>query len=132
MSILTYIAGWPLLAAVLLVFIPGNYRVIVRAIAVLATFVSMVLAISMFLHFNGAPADADGYRFVQQIPWVESLGISYHVGVDGLNVGLILMGAIVAFAATLCAWEIQTREKEFYILLLVIGVALLLYFVLGK
>ena len=119
MSILTYIAGWPLLAALLLVFVPGNYRVIIRAVAVLATFISMVLAISMFLHFNGAPADSDGYRFVQQIPWVESLGISYHVGVDGLNVGLILMGAIVAFAAVLCSWEIQTREKEFYILLLV-------------
>ncbi len=112
MSILTYIAGWPLLAALLLLFIPGNYRVIVRAIAVLATFISMVLAISMFLHFNGAPVDSDGYRFVQQIPWVESLGISYHVGVDGLNVGLILMGAIVAFAAVPCAWEIQTRRSK--------------------
>ena len=119
MSILTYIAGWPLLAALLLLFVPGNYRVIVRAIAVLATFISMVLALQMFCQFNGAAVDADGYRFVQQITWVESLGISYHVGVDGLNVGLILMGAIVAFAATLCSWEIQTREKEFYILLLV-------------
>src|SRR5215471_11641289 len=80
MSILTYIAGWPLLAAL----VPG----------------------------------ANGYQFEQQIPWVESLGISYHVGVDGLNVGLILMGAIVAFAAALCSFEIQSREKEFYILLL--------------
>ncbi|HEY4415660.1 MAG TPA: NADH-quinone oxidoreductase subunit M [Verrucomicrobiae bacterium] len=119
MSILTYIAGWPLLAAVLLIFLPGNYRVIIRAIAVLATFISMVLAIKMFCQFNAVLPDADGYRFVQQIPWVESLGISYHVGVDGLNVGLILMGAVVAFAATLCSWEIQHREKEFYILLLV-------------
>jgi len=31
----------------------------------------------------------------------------------------MLMGAIVAFAAACCSWEIQTREKEFYILLLV-------------
>jgi NADH-quinone oxidoreductase subunit M len=121
MSILTYIAGWPLLAALLLIFVPGNYRVIIRAIAVLATFISMVLAIKMFVQFTGAPVDADGYRFVQQIPWVESLGISYHVGVDGINVGLILMGAIVAFAATLCSWEIQKREKEFYILLLIMA-----------
>ena len=30
MSILTYIAGWPLLAALLLIFVPGNYRVIVQ------------------------------------------------------------------------------------------------------
>ncbi len=39
-SILTYILGIPLLAALLLVFVPGNYRVIIRAIAVLATFIS--------------------------------------------------------------------------------------------
>jgi NADH-quinone oxidoreductase subunit M len=116
---LTYIAGWPLLAALALIFVPRNYRVIIRAIAVLATFVSAVLAIHMFCSYGSAAPDDQGYRFVQQIPWVESLGISYHVGVDGLNVGLILMGAIVAFAAALCSWEIQTREKEFYILLLV-------------
>ena len=116
MSILTYIAGWPLLAALALVVVPRNYRVIIRAIAVLATLISAVLAVKMFAQF--VPG-ANGFQFEQQIPWVESLGISYHVGVDGLNVGLILMGAIVAFAAALCSWEIQTREKEFYILLLV-------------
>ena len=115
-SILTYIWGIPLLAALALVVVPGNYRVPIRAIAVLGTFISAVLAVKMFCQF--VPG-ANGYQFEQQIPWVESLGISYHVGVDGLNVGLILMGAIVAFAAALCSWEIQTREKEFYILLLV-------------
>src|SRR6266481_3931349 len=115
-SILTYIAGWPILAALLLVVVPRNYRVIIRAIAVLATFISAVLAVKMFCQF--VPG-TDGFQFVEQHTWVQSLGISYHVGVDGLNVGLILMGAIVAFAAALCSWEIQTREKEFYILLLV-------------
>lgn len=118
MSILTYIFGWPLVAALALIFVPRNYRVIIRAIAILGTFISMVLAIKMFCHFVPGAA---GYQFEQQVPWVDSLGISYHVGVDGLNVGLILMGAIVAFAATLCSWEIQTREKEFYILLLIMS-----------
>ena len=116
MSILTYILGWPLLAALALVFVPRNYRVIIRAVALLATFISMLLAVKMFCQFVTGHA---GYQFEQQIPWVQSLGISYHVGVDGLNVGLILMGAIVAFAAACCSFEIQSREKEFYILLLV-------------
>ena len=118
MSPLTYIFGWPLLAALALVFVPRNYRVIIRAVALLATFIPMLLAIKMFCQF--VPG-ASGYQFEQQIPWVESLGISYHVGVDGLNVGLILMGAIVAFAAACCSFEIQSREKEFYILLLVMS-----------
>lgn len=121
MSILTYIWGIPLLAALLLVVVPRNYRVPIRALAVLATLISAVLAVKMFCGFNAAVPDAEGYRFVQQIPWVPSLGISYHVGVDGINVGLILMGAMVAFAAALCAFEIQSREKEFYILLLVMS-----------
>jgi NADH-quinone oxidoreductase subunit M len=121
MSILTYIWGWPLVAALALVLVPRNYRVIIRFIALLATFLSAALAVKMFVQFAGAPADGEGYRFVQQIPWVPALGISYHVGVDGLNVGLILMGAIVAFAAACCSWEIQSREKEFYILLLVMS-----------
>lgn len=125
MSILTYIAGWPLLAALALVVVPRNYRVVIRAIAVLATLVSAVLAVKMFCQFvPGAP----GYQFEQQIPWVESLGISYHVGVDGINVGLILMGAIVAFAAALCSYEIKSREKEFYILLLTMSGGILAAF----
>lgn len=121
MSILTYIFGWPLLAALALVFVPRNYRVIIRGIALLATLASAVLAVIMFVQYPGAPVGAEGYRFVQQVPWVPAIGISYHVGVDGLNVGLVLMGAIVAFAAACCSWEIKEREKEFYILLLVMS-----------
>src|SRR6266567_7567093 len=49
----------------------------------------------------------------------ESLVITCKLGVDGLNVGLVLMGAIVAFAAACCSFEIKSHEKEFYILLLV-------------
>jgi NADH-quinone oxidoreductase subunit M len=118
MSILTHIFLWPLIGALLLVFVPRNYRVIIRLVALAATLVSAILAVIMFCKFVPGMS---GYQFEQQIPWVDSLGISYHVGVDGLNVGLILMGAIVAFAATCCSWEIQTREKEFYILLLIMS-----------
>ena len=119
MSTLTYILGCPLVAALVLAFVPRNYRVVMRGVAVFATLVSALLAIVMFVQFGNAPVGADGFRFEQQVPWIESLGISYHVGVDGINLGLVLMGAIVAFAAACVSWEIKEREKEFYILLLV-------------
>src|SRR6266404_1167899 len=122
MSILTLIICCPLLAAILLAFIPRNFRVVIRAIALAATLLSMLLAVTMFLQFR---TGADGYQFEQQISWVQSLGISYHVGVDGINVGLMLMAAIVAFAAACASWEIKEREKEFYILLLVMASGIL-------
>jgi len=108
----------PLLTALVLAAIPRNYRFMMRALALLATLMTLVLAIFLFWNFDAAEA-TDGYRFQHFVPWASSLGINYHVGVDGINVGLILMGAIVACAAACAAWEIKSYEKEFYILLLV-------------
>jgi NADH-quinone oxidoreductase subunit M len=121
MTTLTLIFLLPLFAAITLAFVPRNFAVIMRAVAVGVTFTTMLLAVLMFWQFNGAEADASGYKFVSTIPGLgaESLGIACKLGVDGLNVGLVLMGAIVAFAAACCSFEIKTREKEFYILLLV-------------
>ena len=116
MSSLTYILGLPVLAAVALAFVPRNLRVVIRTVAIGATLLPALLALKMFLQFRTGAA---GYQFEQQVAWVASLGISYHVGVDGINVGLILMGAIVAFAAACASWEIKKQEKGFYILLLV-------------
>ena len=128
MSILTYILGWPLLAAAVLAFVPRNYRVVIRGVTILATFISAVLALKMFFQFAASPAGPGGFRFEEQLPWIPALGISYHVGVDGINVGLILMGAIVTFAAACVSWEIKDREKEFYILLLAMGGGILAAF----
>jgi NADH-quinone oxidoreductase subunit M len=123
---LTAIILCPLLAALLLCVVPRNFGPLIRGLAVLATFIAMILAIVMFWRFDGVRAGPSGvFKFEAFHPWVESLGINYHVGVDGLNVGLILMGAVVAFAATCCGWEVREsgikREKEFYILLLVMA-----------
>jgi len=120
MTILTLIFVLPLLAAIALVFVPRNYGVFARAVAVGVTFVTMLLAVVMFWQFNGSEADANGYKFVSTVPGLgaASLGIACKLGVDGLNVGLVLMGAIVAFAAACCSFEIKSREKEYYILLL--------------
>ena len=60
MSVLTYILGLPLLAALVLAFVPRNFRVIMRAASIFATFVPAALAIVMFVRFKGAPADAYG------------------------------------------------------------------------
>ncbi len=118
MSPLLWIPGIPLAAAGLLLFIPGSFKVVLRAFTLAATAASALLALNLLPAFDAAPIGAGGYRFVQQIPWVPSLGISLQVGVDGVNLGLVVMGAIVAFAAACTSWEIRERTKEFYFLLL--------------
>src|SRR3954463_16816343 len=115
---LTWIICIPFLAAMLTLLVPRNYRFVIRVIALGATLATMLLALNMFRQFEIADS-VSGYRFHRIVPWVPTLGISYHVGVDGINLGLILMGAIVAFAAACVCWEIKSYEKEFYVLFLV-------------
>ncbi|HMJ91594.1 MAG TPA: hypothetical protein VK530_17355, partial [Candidatus Acidoferrum sp.] len=95
MSLLTYIILVPFIGALIVALIPRDYRFVIRIVALASSLVTMVLAIALFAKFD---AGATGFQFVQKIPWVPSLDLSFHVGVDGINVGLILMGAIVAFA----------------------------------
>ncbi len=121
MSPLTLIFILPLAAALVILIIPRNYRFVIRCVALLATFLSLVLAVHDVLQFDTSKAAVTVYQFVEQHKWAPNLGISYHVGVDGINLGLILMGAVVLFAATAVSWSIKSREKQFYILLMLMG-----------
>jgi NADH-quinone oxidoreductase subunit M len=116
---LTAIILLPFLGALAILLIPANYRFVIRVIALLATFGSLLLATRMFLGFDAASAGVGGYKFIQRAEWVRDLGINYFVGVDGINVGLIFMGALVAFAAACVSWEIKTNDKLYYLLLMV-------------
>jgi NADH-quinone oxidoreductase subunit M len=113
---LTAIICLPFLAALLGALIPRNYRFLFRLITLGTTLATLALGVALFLRFQtGLP----GPQFETNLPWVPLLGINFHVGVDGLNIGLVLMGVAVAFAAACTAWEIKSFEKEFYLLFLI-------------
>ena len=131
MSPLTIIMSLPLAMAIILALIPRESRSVFRYGALIATFGSLLVTIYVFAKFDdrldeakgevtfieAAPLETQyGYVFTQRSDWIESLEISYHVGVDGIGVVMVLMAALVAFAAACCAREIQIREKEFYIM----------------
>ena len=120
MSTLNYIFGLPLLAALVMVAIPRNFKFVIRSLALLATFLSMVIAVVVFFEYSFY--ELHHYQFEQMTNGVVGLSwLGYHVGVDGINIGLVVMGAIVSFAATCLSHRIVTREKEFYILLMLIS-----------
>src|SRR5437016_431777 len=118
--VLTAIVILPFLAAIGLAFVPVKFRFVMRLVALGTTLLVALLSIALFWRFD---TGTEGYQFVTTIPLLgaDALGIRCRLGVDGINIGLILMGAIVAFAAACVSWEIKEREKEFYILLLVMA-----------
>ncbi len=120
MSPLTLIFLLPLLTALVLALVPRQFRFAIRCLALLATLASMLIAVHIFSIY-GSHVSPSGFQFEERHAWAPSAGINYHVGADGLNLGLILMGAVVLFSAVCVSWRIQTREKEYYVLLLLMG-----------
>ena len=118
MSLLTAIVLLPFLTALVILFIPREIRFGIRLVALASSALTLLLGLLLLVNFDNATV-VEGYRFVQQIPWVPSLGLAFKVGVDGLNLGLVVMASIVAFAATCASWEIEKNAKEYYALLMV-------------
>ena len=117
MNLLVWTFIVPLVTAALLLMVPRRAGGIARLLALAATGLTLALAIALFLLFDRDRPD--GYRFLSAPKvWVESLGLTFQVGVDGISLVLVLLAALVGFAATLVAREINKREKEFYILLM--------------
>jgi NADH-quinone oxidoreductase subunit M len=57
--------------------------------------------------------------------WLPQIGVNYHLGVDGLSMWLILLTALLVPVSILSSFSaIKNREKEYYILLLIMGTAL--------
>ena len=115
-----------LTALVILLFVPRTMRGVVRWTALAGSFATMICGIILFCSYGGAlDANYSGYKFEHSVPWVSlsfgvsALNINYHIGVDGINLGLVVMGTIVAFAATCLSNGIRRLEKEYYFLLMV-------------
>ena len=65
-----------------------------------------------------------GYQHEVSIPWIRSIGVNLHLGMDGINIVLVLLHALCALTGVLISYSIKERVKEYYIfyLLLITGV----------
>ena len=81
--LLTYIICAPLLAALIVLFIPRNYRFVIRNVALLATGISALLSVKMF--FWDFLSGNHMRQLQHKVEWISSLKINYHVAVDGLG-----------------------------------------------
>ncbi len=147
-SVLTAIIFIPIIAGVVILFLDGKNRDLVRGVGVTAAAAVLALSIAVFFGYDnyvkqsgglsdqqaamlsagvelsGTQMFVDSLAFEQRIVWVESLGIAYHVGVDGVSAPMVLLTGMVALAGVLISWNIEDRLREFlaFFMFLVAGV----------
>jgi NADH-quinone oxidoreductase subunit M len=110
----------------MLVFMRGRPNAYKIAALVTSVF-TMAVAIAIAVQFDGGQA---GFQFEENNSWISSLGISYHLGIDGIALLLVLLTTVLSTLAILGSWNsIKDRGLAFYISLLVLETGMLGVFV---
>lgn len=124
--LLSIVLFLPLAGALIALLMPREEHGQIRGVGMVTTVLAFLL--SLFL-WSGYDTAAGGLQLVERIPWVESLGLAYHVGVDGIAVLLIVLTTFLMPLVLLSTWSIQVRVKELVVALLVLQTAMVGAFV---
>jgi NADH-quinone oxidoreductase subunit M len=118
---LTLLILLPLLTAVAILLMRNDVQV--KWTALMGASAQFVLALYLLFSFRKerAVGNVAQMLFEFQHNWFPSWGISFHLGVDGISVAMILLTAFVVIAGVLVSWNVTKMTKEFYFLLILLS-----------
>ena len=116
--ILSVIVFTPIITGLLILLMPGERKAEIRVAALAASLLALGLSTWAYFSYDIA---AGGFQFVERYGWLPALGISYSVGIDGINAPLVLLTGIVMFTGVLISWGIDDRPREFFAFLFILA-----------
>ena len=124
--LLTLILFTPVLGAVILLFLPKEQVNLIRWTALILSFIP--LALTLVLWFNFDP-NLPGFQFEEQAVWYEAINSSYHLGVDGISLTMVLLTTLLTPLAILASFSVGDRVKSYMILFFLLELGMLGVFV---
>ncbi len=126
---LLLLIGAPLLTA--LAVLAARNKAQVKWISLTGSLLQLGLAVALLLAFRHERAinNTAQMLFEQQHLLFKTLNISFHFGVDGISVAMILLTSFVVVAGVLVSWNVEKMTKEFYFLLLLLGLGAYGFFI---
>ena len=104
-------------AGAILIALFGKKAWVPRAIALTVGVISLAGSIWVYATLDRTHV---GYQFVESVPWIPSLGVSYTLGVDGISAPMLVLTALVIFTGALVSWNVEERQREYFALLLLL------------
>ena len=121
--ILTALILIPVLGAVPILFFESSDKLLIRTWTLLVTLGEFAVSIVLLIAFQSGSSQV---QFVERVPWVPSLGIEYHLGVDGISLAMVLLTTFLTAIAVIGAWgemgSGHTKAYAGFVLLLEAGV----------
>ncbi len=122
-----WVTALPMLGALLLLFVPKEQRRTFELGALLITMVDFALSVPLWFQYDRASA---AVQWVTKLAWIPSIGVNFHIGMDGISLVLFLLTTFIGFIAVWCSFTaIEERHKEYYIWILVMQFTMLGVFI---
>ncbi|MCZ6876159.1 MAG: NADH-quinone oxidoreductase subunit M, partial [bacterium] len=116
--LLTTMLFMPLAGAIILLFFSSQRAAAMRVCALVVMLLTFALSVLLFVLFDAAEPQM---QFTERAAWIVTVGIDYHIGVDGISLPLVLLTTLLSPIALLQAWKsIDTKVREFAIFMLVL------------
>jgi NADH-quinone oxidoreductase subunit M len=115
--LLTLILFLPAAGALVVMLIPGQRVRLTRWTAFVASLLPFGLAVVLWLGYRPGIA---GYQFVEQAAWYQAVNSSYHLGVDGISVPMILLTTLLTPLAVLISWSVKENVRSYMALFLLL------------
>jgi len=125
-SILSWIVFTPLIGTILILFVPREMEKSIKGIALIFSFISLVLALVVYANFDHTIAKM---QFVERVPWILTFNINYYLGIDGLNLSIFLLTTFLTFLSIVISCHLKERVKEYFVLFLILETGMLGVFV---
>jgi NADH-quinone oxidoreductase subunit M len=121
--LLSVLIFFPAVGALALLLLRGDDHKYLRYIALIVSLVEF--GFSLFL-IPWVPVGAPGYPLEEFSKWISQPAINYHLGVDGISMFLVILTTFLTPISVLASWSsINTRVKEFFIMLLMLEVGVI-------
>jgi NADH-quinone oxidoreductase subunit M len=121
--LLSCVLWLPLLGALVVLLIPKSKPMLVRNFTLGVSLVDLALAMVLFFQFD---SNQTGIQFVEKWDWIESLGVAYYLGIDGISLLLVVLTAFLAPIAILSTYKaVEQRVKGFMFSLQLLQVGML-------
>jgi NADH-quinone oxidoreductase subunit M len=120
--ILSIVLFTPLAGMLVLLFIPSSNERAIKLWANFAAFAGFLVSLPLVFRFD----PGKDFQFVERAQWIPTLGASYHLGIDGLGLLLVMLTTVIGFLAVLSSWSsVRVRLKEYYAFFLLLQVGML-------
>lgn len=116
MSILSTIIFLPILTALILLFVRRHVN-IVKTVYMIVTLTVLYLAFELYFAFDANSS----MQFIEYHSWISAYGINYHLGVDGVSLGIVMINAIIMPLVAIALYKQRDNSGYWISLLFVQG-----------